>query len=86
MAKQGQHKDDRNDSRKSRGPNNPSKSITITTGSPKKPETYARQAAEGKPTDRQPQAARNDWDEDTRPKRAEQKRRLARELGGGKNQ
>jgi hypothetical protein len=47
MAKQGQHKDDRSDPRKSRGPNKPSRSVTITTGSYKKPVTYAHQAAKG---------------------------------------
>ena len=86
MAKQGQHKNDRNDPRKSPGPNKPAKSMTITTGSYKKPETYAEQAAEGKATNRQAQAARNDWDPDSRPKGADEKRAKARERGGGKNQ
>ena len=86
MAKQGQHKDDRSDPRKSRGPNKPSKSMTITTGAYKKPETYARQAAEGKATNRQAQAASNAWDDDTRSKGADEKRSLARQRGGGKNQ
>ena len=86
MAKQGQHKGDRNDPRVSKGPNKPAKSVTVTTGSPKKQETYQRQAAEGKSTDRQAQAARNAWDEDTRSETADEKRRLSRERGGGKNQ
>jgi hypothetical protein len=86
MAKQGQHKQDRNDPRRSKGPNNPEKSITITTGSYKKPETYRLQAAEGKATDAQAQATRNEWEDDTRPKKADEKRRLARQRGGGKNQ
>lgn len=66
MAKQGQHKDDSRDQRKSRGPNKPSESVTITTGTYKKKETYARQAAEHQATNKQPQAAKNDWDPDTR--------------------
>ncbi|HET6313079.1 MAG TPA: hypothetical protein VFH60_04535 [Chloroflexia bacterium] len=68
MAKQGQHNNDSNDSDQSKGPNNPSKSVAIDTGTPKKKETYAQQAAEGKATDRQPQPQRNDWNEDTRDK------------------
>ena len=86
MAKQGQHKGDRNDPRVSKGPNRPAKSVTVTTGSYKKQETYRRQAAEGKSTDRHAQAARNVWDEDTRSETADEKRRLSRERGGGKNQ
>ncbi|MDQ3929891.1 MAG: hypothetical protein M3328_12200 [Chloroflexota bacterium] len=68
MAKQGQHNDDSDDKDKSKGPNNPSKSVDITTGTPKKQETYARQAAEGQSSDRQPSNQRNDWNEDTRDK------------------
>ncbi len=68
MAKQGQHNDDSDDKDKSKGPNNPSKSVDITTGTPKKQETYARQAAEGHASDRQPSNQRNDWNEDTRDK------------------
>jgi hypothetical protein len=68
MAKQGQHNDDSHDYDKSKGPNNPDKSVTVTTGTPKKQETYQRQAAEGKANDRQAQAARNEWNEDTRDK------------------
>ena len=44
MAKQGQHKNDANDNTKSKGHNNPDKSVTITTGPPKKQETYEQQA------------------------------------------
>ena len=66
MAKQGQHNNDANDSDQSRGPNNPDKSVTITTGPPKNQETYQQQAQNHENTDRQPQAARNEWDEDTR--------------------
>jgi hypothetical protein len=47
MAKQGQHKNDAFDQTKSPGPNNPSKSQPITTGSVKKQETYAEQARQG---------------------------------------
>jgi hypothetical protein len=68
MAKQGQHNNDSQDNDKSKGPNNPSKSVTITTGSYKKQETYQQQAAEHKNTDPQPQAAKNEWNEDTRDK------------------
>lgn len=44
MAKQGQHHNDGNDPDVSRGNNNPSKSTRITTGTPKKRETYDEQA------------------------------------------
>src|SRR5215211_2123348 len=66
MAKQGQHKNDAFDQTKSKGHNNPSKSQTITTGTYKKPETYARQKREHKDTEPRAQAAGNDWNEDTR--------------------
>ena len=65
MAKQGQHKHDHDDPRVSRGHNNPSQSMTITTGSYKKPETYEEQARQHKDTDPQAQAAKNAWHEDT---------------------
>lgn len=68
MAKQGQHRNDSNDQTKSKGHNNPAKSMTITTGSYKKPETYAEQAREHRDTNPQAQAARNEWNEDTRDK------------------
>jgi hypothetical protein len=66
MAKQGQHNDDSHDYDKSKGPNKPDKSVTITTGSYKKPETYQEQAAEHRANNRQAQAAGNEWNEDTR--------------------
>lgn len=66
MARQGQRHNDSDDKDKSKGNNNPSKSVTVTTGTPKKQETYKQQAAEGKDTDREAQAANNDWNEDTR--------------------
>jgi hypothetical protein len=66
MAKQGQHNNDAHDYDKSKGPNNPDKSVTITTGSYKKQETYEKQAVEHKATNRPAQAAKNEWNEDTR--------------------
>jgi hypothetical protein len=66
MAKQGQHKNDAHDPRKSAGRNNPKESMTITTGSYKKPETYEQQARERRDTDPQPQAAKPHWDPDSR--------------------
>jgi hypothetical protein len=56
MAKQGQHDNDSHGQRSGR--NNPSSSMTITTGTPKKRETYEAQARQHKNTDPQPQAAR----------------------------
>ena len=74
MGKRGQHQND-DESRskpggnpKSKGRNNPSQSQTITTGTPKKQETYREQAAERKDPNRQPQAATSDWNEDMRDK------------------
>jgi hypothetical protein len=66
MAKQGQHKDDAHDPRKSPGPNNPKESMTITTGSYKKRETYEEQARQHKDTDPTPQQKEPKWDPDTR--------------------
>jgi hypothetical protein len=71
MAKQGQHKNDAHDQTKSKGPNNPSKSVTITTGSYnsyKRQETYEQQARTRQDAHVQAQADRNDWNEDTRDK------------------
>jgi hypothetical protein len=68
MAKQGQHNNDSNDQDKSKGHNNPSKSMTITAGTPKKKETYAAQARRHEDPGKQAQAQRNDWNEDTRDK------------------
>jgi hypothetical protein len=68
MAKQGQHKGDAHDQTKSKGHNNPSKSQTITTGTYKKRETYQKQAAEHRDPHKQPQAAKNEWNPDTRDK------------------
>ena len=66
MAKQGQHNHDDRDQDVSKGHNNPDKSVTITTGGAKQPETYKQQAAEHKATDKQAQADKNEWVEDTR--------------------
>jgi hypothetical protein len=72
MAKQGQHNNDRRDQDKSRGHNNPAKSMTITTGTPKKQETYAEQARRHEDLGKQAQAQRNEWTDDTRdPRRTE---------------
>jgi hypothetical protein len=65
MAKEGQHKNDAHDQTKSKGHNNHSKSVTITTGSYKKQETYRKQAAEHTDTARQAQSDKNEWNEDT---------------------
>jgi hypothetical protein len=64
MAKQGQHKNDAHDPRISKGPNNPDKSVTITTGSVPK-HGPARKPAPGK-NDPPAQMDRNEWREDTR--------------------
>jgi hypothetical protein len=66
MAKHGQHHNDGNDPDRSKGHNNPSQAQTITAGTPKKHETYQQQAREHKEVNRQPQAAKNTWNEDTR--------------------
>jgi hypothetical protein len=68
MAKQGQHNNDQHDSDKSKGHNNPTKSVTITAGTPKKRETYAEQARRHEDPGKQAQAAKNTWNEDTRDK------------------
>jgi hypothetical protein len=60
MAKQGQHKNDRFDQTKSQGHNHPDRSQTITTGSPKKRESFERDAREHRDPNRQAQADRND--------------------------
>lgn len=65
MAKQGQHHGDSRDSDVSRGPNNPDKSVTITTGTYKKQSTYRKQAAEHEDTDKPAQTAKAEWIEDT---------------------
>jgi hypothetical protein len=66
MPKKGQHKKDARDPRISPGPNNPSKSVTITTGTYKKQETYAEQARAHQDHDKPAQAAKREWQPDTR--------------------
>jgi hypothetical protein len=85
MAKQGQHRGDANDPARSRGPNNPSKSQTITTGTYKKQETYEQRAREGKDPEPQAQAARRDWDEDTRDEPTNAGSTRAREVRSGRS-
>ncbi len=64
MPKAGQHKDDAFDQTKSKGPNHPGRGQTITTGAPKKQESYERDAREHRDPNRPAQAARNDWTPD----------------------
>src|SRR4051795_13414250 len=64
MAKQGQHKNDDSDQTKSRGHNFPERSQTITTGSPKKQESYERDAREHRDPNRPAQSAQNEWKDD----------------------
>jgi hypothetical protein len=87
MAKQGQHQNDSHDYDKSKGPNQPDKSVTGTTGSPKKQETYRKQAAEHRATNRQAQAAENEWNPDTRDKPSIEDSPRAREsdIGSGRS-
>jgi hypothetical protein len=68
MAKQGQHNNDARDSDKSRGHNNPDKSVTITSGSYKKKETYRDQALAHQDPGKPGQMDKNDWNPDTRDK------------------
>jgi hypothetical protein len=70
MAKPGQHHNDAVDTakprghEKSRGRNHPDRSEPIATGTYKKPETYAKEAAEhsGKTSDSRRQATPEDFD------------------------
>jgi hypothetical protein len=55
MAKLGQHDHDASGPRSGR--NEPTKSVPITAGTPKKRETYEEQAGRGKDTDPRPQLA-----------------------------
>lgn len=75
MAKQGQHHNDGNDPDVSRGPNNPSKSQPITTGTYKKPETYKKQAIEHKDTTKQAQDHQPEWHQRT-PRKLSKKDRV----------
>ncbi len=87
MPKDGQHNDDAHDYDNSKGPNNPDKSVDVTTGTPKKQETYARQAAERNDPAQQAQADRNKWNEDTRNKPTIEDSPRAREsdIGSGRS-
>jgi hypothetical protein len=68
MPKQGQHDGDASDPKKSKGNTNPSESQTITTGTYKKQEAYSERARDGQDPESRAQAARNDWNPDTRDK------------------
>lgn len=87
MPRRGQHNNDSQDSDKSKGPNNPDKSVTITTGMSKKQETYAKQAAEGKDPAKPAQNAKNEWNEDTRDKPTNEDSTRARDsdIGSGRS-
>ncbi|MBF6612944.1 MAG: hypothetical protein IVW55_07415 [Chloroflexi bacterium] len=87
MAKQGQHNNDSDDKDVSKGPNNPSKSVTITTGAPKKEETYKEEAADHKADNKRAQAARREWDNDTRNKPSIENSTRARDadISGGRS-
>lgn len=87
MAKQGQHNNDSNDKDVSKGPNNPSKSVTITTGTPKKQETYKEEAAHYGHDNKQAQAAKHEWDNDTRDKPSIENSTRARDsdISGGRS-
>jgi len=73
MSKKGQHHGDPINAQRprghehSRGPNNPSKSVEITTGSYKKPETVDAQARAHEDPYRPAQHDKNEWQGDTRP-------------------
>jgi len=66
MPKQGMHEGDGNDPRVSKGPNHPKRSQVITTGTPKKQETYQKQAALHEDPGRPAQSATSEWNPDTR--------------------
>jgi len=87
MAKQGQHNNDANDNDKSPGRNNPDKGMTITTGTPKKKETYAEQARNHEDPGKQAQAQEPHWITDTRdPRRIENATRARQgDLDSGRN-
>jgi len=68
MPKDGQHNNDAHDYDRSKGPNNPDKSVDMAVGTPKSQETYQRQAAQHDDPGKRPSAARNEWNGDTRDK------------------
>src|SRR5690242_1691457 len=85
MAKQGQHENDAHDSTKSKGPNKPDQSVTVTTGSYKKHETYEAQARAHQDTEPQAQAATHEWNEDTREEPTNAGSPRARDVGSGRS-
>jgi hypothetical protein len=85
MSKKGQHENDHHDPRVSSGPNNPDKSVTITTGSYKKPETMEKQRFEGKDPHKQGQADENEWNADHRKMPNHEGATRAREVRGGRS-
>ena len=68
MAKQGQHRNDAHDPAKSKGNNDPSKSVTVVTGTPKKQESYEKDVYARRDPYGPAQAKKNEWNEDTRDK------------------
>jgi len=68
MAKQGQHRNSAHDKAKSKGHNDPSKSVTITTGQYKRPDSYVKDAYAGRDPYKPAQAQKNERNEDTRDK------------------
>ncbi|MBI3968216.1 MAG: hypothetical protein HY329_21475 [Chloroflexi bacterium] len=85
MGKQGQHQNDAHDKSKSHGHNNPKKSVTITTGTYKKEETYHKQAAQHQDPFEQPQAAKNEWNEETRKEPTHDGSTRARDVRSGRS-
>ena len=78
MAKQGQHRNDAHDPAKSKGNNDPDKSVTITTGSVKKQESYEKDVYANRDPYGPAQAKKNEWNEDTRDKPSIEGSRRAR--------
>ena len=87
MPKDGQHNNDAHDNDKSKGPNNPGKSVNMTTGTPKKLERYAEQASRHEDTGKQAQSSSREWNEDTRDKPTIEDSPRARDsdIGSGKS-
>jgi len=85
MAKQGQHEGDANDPRVSKGNNNPKQSMTITTGTYKKRETYEERAREHKNPEPKAQEKHNDWNPDTRKKPNHEGATRARHVRSGRS-
>ncbi len=85
MAKQGQHKRDRNDPRISKGHNYPEKSQTMTTGPYKKPETYHKQALAHEDPGRKHPPTKIEWHDDTRLPPGPQGNVRARHLRSGRS-